>query len=47
MKTIPAIDSSIDEEENKSQEIILGRVFVTGPSTSENEMRRVLVHLTN
>ena len=47
MKTIPAIDSSIDEEEIKSQETILGRVFTTGPSTSENEMTRVLVHLTN
>ena len=47
MKTIPAIDSSIDEEEIKSQETILGRVFTTGPATSENEMTRVLVHLTN
>ena len=45
MKTIPAIDSSIDEEEIKSQETILGRVFTTGPS--ENEMTRVLIHLTN
>ena len=47
MKTIPAIDSSIDEEEIKSQETILGRVFTTGPAASENEMKRVLIHLTN
>ena len=46
MKTIPALNSAINEEENKSQETILGRVFVTGPTSSENEMTRVLVHLT-
>ena len=47
MKTIPTINSTTNEEENKSQETILGRVFVTGPTSSENEMTRVLVHLTN